>query len=201
MMAHARTDALGGIRMHMAPDVKVWTVDDLADLPDDGQRYEVIDGELFVTPAPALRHQEAIQEFLKLLHPYLAANPVGRLMTSPADIRFSKHRGVQPDLFVAPFINGARPRQWTDIRHLVLAVEVLSPSSIRADRVVKRAMYRDQGVADYWVVDLDARAFERTTPATSSVEVVTDFVQWHPIGVSEPLTIDVAAFFAEVLDG
>ena len=186
--------------MHMAPHAKVWTVDDLADLPDDGQRYEVIDGELLVTPAPALRHQAAVLQLAKLLMPYLDREPVGQLTISPADIRFSKHRGVQPDLFVAPFVNGSRPRQWSDIRQLILAVEVLSPSSIRADRVVKRAMYLDQRVPQYWVVDLDARAFERSAPENDQVDVLTDRLEWHPDGASQPLIIDIHQFFRDVLD-
>lgn len=200
MMAHARTNALGGNSMHMAANVRVWTADDLADVPDDGQRYEVIDGELFVTPAPALPHQEAVGQLFKLLQPYVASQRVGHVMFSPADIQFSKRRAVQPDLFVAPLVNGGRPRQWTDIRGLVLAVEVLSPSSVRADRVVKRAMYRAQRVADYWVIDLDERTFERTTPADPAVEIETTTLRWHPAGASSPLTIDVAEYFAEVLD-
>ena len=202
MMAHARTHALGRIaRVHMAANAKVWTVDDLDDMPDDGQRYEVIDGELFVTPAPAWRHQDAVLQLVRVLDPYVARERVGHLTVSPSDIRFSKHRGVQPDLFVAPLVNRSRPRHWTDVRGLVLAVEVLSPSSIRADCIVKRAMYRDQGVADYWVIDLDARSFERTTPAGSQVEVETRALAWHPRGASEPLIIDIEDFFAEVLDG
>lgn len=177
-----------------------WTVAERDALPDDGNRYEVIDGELFVTPAPTYRHQDAILELATLLRPYLDREPVGHLTISPADIRFSKHRGVQPDLFVAPLVNGGRPRDWTDVRHLVLAVEVLSPSSVRADRIVKRAMYRDQGVEEYWVVDLDARAFERSTPTSAQVEIRTDRLDWHPDGASRALIIDIQRFFCDVLD-
>lgn len=166
----------------------------------DGQRYEVIDGELFVTPSPALRHQDAVLRLAKLLDPYLARESIGHLMISPADVRFSKHRGAQPDLFVAPLVNGARPRQWSDIRHLLLAVEVLSPSSVRADRVVKRAMYRDQGVPEYWVIDLDARTVERCKPANTRVEVEAARLTWRPVGAVQPLIIDVQGFFSELLD-
>jgi Uma2 family endonuclease len=186
--------------MRMAPDVKAWTVDDLAGMPDDGQRYEVIDGELFVTPSPALRHQDAIIALALLIASYLKIQAIGHLVIAPADITFSRHRGVQPDLFVAPLVNGRRPKQLTDIRDLLLAVEVLSPSSARADRVVKRAMYRDQGVAEYWVVDLDARAVERSTPADARVEVATESLVWHPAGATAPLIIDLKRYFADILD-
>jgi len=186
--------------MRMAPDVKAWTVDDLADMPDDGQRYEVIDGELFVTPSPSLRHQDAIGRLHLLLAPYVAIQAIGHLVFAPADVTFSPRRGVQPDLFVAPLVNGKRPRHLTDIRDLLLAVEVLSPSSARADRVVKRAMYRDQGVAEYWVVDLDARTFERSTPADTRVAIAADSIEWYPVGASAPLIIDLPRYFADVLD-
>jgi Uma2 family endonuclease len=82
----------------------------------------------------------------------------------------------------------------------LLAVEVLSPSTARADRVVKRAMFRDEGVAEFWIVDLDARTFERSTPADSRVEVLDLRIEWRPEGASTPLVIDVTRYFADVLD-
>jgi Uma2 family endonuclease len=187
--------------MRMAPDVKAWTVADLASMPDDGQRYEVIDGELFVTPSPALRHQDAILELALRIAPYVVSHEIGHLVIAPADVTFSPRRGVQPDVFVAPLVNGRRPRHVSEIHGLLLAVEVLSPSSARADRIVKRAMYRDEGVAEYWVVDLDARTFERSTPLDTRVEIVTESLQWHPFGAPAPLIIDLERYFAAVLDG
>lgn len=185
--------------MRMALDTRAWTVADLANMPDDGQRYEVIDGELFVTPAPALRHQDAIAALYLLLAPYVAKERIGHLVFAPADVTFSPRRGVQPDLFVAPFVNGRRPRESSEIRGLLLAVEVLSPSSVRADRVVKRALYRDEGVDEYWLIDLDARVFERSTPVDARVESATETLSWLPTGAAAPLTIDLKQYFAEVL--
>lgn len=202
MMAHARTTVLGGtFGMHMALDSRAWTVADLQHMPDDGQRYEVIDGELFVTPAPALRHQDAVMQLVLRLAPYIQAQAIGHLVFAPADVIFSPQRGVQPDLFVAPLVNGRRPRETSEIHGLVLAVEVLSPSSVRSDRVVKRALYREEGVAEYWVVDLDSRTVERSTLRDAAVESATETLSWHPAGAASPLTIDVKQYFAEVLDG
>jgi Uma2 family endonuclease len=186
--------------MRMAANVKAWTVEDLAAMPDDGQRYEVIDGELLVTPSPSLRHQRAITRLFLLLASYVDSHRVGELVMAPADVTFSRRRGVQPDLFVAPLVNGKRPKQLIEIRELVLAVEALSPSSARADRVVKRAMYRDQGVTEYWVVDLDARTFEVSTPTAKGVEIAADSLEWWPPNASAPLIIDVKRYFGEVLD-
>jgi Uma2 family endonuclease len=131
---------------------------------------------------------------------YLERERIGCGFVSPADITFSPTRAVQPDVFVVPLVNGRRPRKFEEVKRLLLAVEVLSPSTARADRVVKRAMFRDEGVAEFWIVDLDARTFERSTPADSRIEVLDAGVEWRPEGASTPLMIDVPRYFAEVLD-
>jgi Uma2 family endonuclease len=177
-----------------------WTADDLEDLPDDGQRYEVIDGELFVTPAPSLLHQRAVFELGRILADYLRAEGVGDLIIAPADVRFSGARSVQPDLFVMPLVNGRRPKRFEEAGRLLLAVEVLSPSTARADRVDKRVLFRDEGVSEYWIVDLDARTFERSTPADPRVDVLVDRLEWRPEGAASSIAIDLADYFARVLD-
>ena len=118
--------------MRMPTLKRRWTADDLADLPDDGQRYEVIDGELFVTPAPSLRHQRAIFELARILADYVESEGIGDMIIAPADVRFSDARNVQPDVFVMPLVDGRRPRRFEDAGRLLLAVEVLSPSTARA---------------------------------------------------------------------
>src|SRR5262249_13014800 len=97
--------------MHMPTLKRRWTVADLEDLPDDGQRYEVIDGELFVTPAPALRHQKAVGLIYHLLFEYCRRERVGFPIVAPADVIFSERRGVQPDVFVVPLIEGRSPER------------------------------------------------------------------------------------------
>jgi Uma2 family endonuclease len=177
-----------------------WTVADLADLPEDGNRYEVLDGRLYVTPAPSFDHQVALQLLHRLIAEYLDREPVGFVLIAPADVTFSDRRGVQPDLFAMPPHEGRRPRRFEDGGHLMLAVEVLSPSTGRADRVAKRTVYREEGVEVYWVVDLDARTFERSVPNDRRVEVLPDRVEWHPAGAERPLVIDVDEYFRRVLD-
>jgi len=176
-----------------------WTVADLEDLPDDGNRYEVIDGELFVTPAPAWKHQRAIAALYSLVAEYLRSGRVGEVLFAPVDIIFSPTRGVQPDLLVVPVVDGPRPQKFADVGRLLLAVEVLSPSSARADRVAKRTLYRDEGVPEYWLVDLDARTVERSTPSEPRVEVVTDVLEWRPDGAATAFRVDLAEYFASVL--
>jgi Uma2 family endonuclease len=187
--------------MRMPMLKREWTVDDLLDMPDDGQRYEIIDGELFVTSAPALRHQEAIAEMHVRLREYLSRERIGHAYFAPADVIFSPKRAVQPDVLVIPLVNGRRPERFEDAGRLLFAIEVLSPSSARADRVAKRALFRSEGVSEYWVVDLDARAVERSTPADPRVEVLVDRIEWQPEGARTPLIIDLADYFIQVLDG
>src|SRR5262245_46670476 len=139
-----------------------WTFADLEDLPDDGNRYEIIDGELFVTPAPAYRHQEAVVELHRLLRDYLRMERVGHAFVAPADVVFSPTRAVQPDVFVTPLVGGRRPEHFDDVRHLLVAAEILAPTTARADRVKKRTLFREEGVDEYWIIDMDSRLVERS---------------------------------------
>ena len=177
-----------------------WTVADLADLPDDGNRYEVIDGELFVTPAPTWTHQFAIDELHRLLRDYVESHGIGYAYFAPADVVFSSKRGVQPDVFVVPAADGKRPRSFDQVKRLLVAAEVLSPSTARADRVAKRTLFRQERVPEYWIVDLDSRTIERSTPDEPRPEILSERLTWLPDGASEPLEIDLAAYFARVLD-
>lgn len=182
------------------PAVQEWTAEMARALPDDGQRYEVLDGELFVTPAPALRHQEAVKLLLLHLHTYLRSHRLGYAMASPADIEFSPRRLVQPDVFVAPPFEGRKPRHWREISTLLLAIEVLSPTTARADRVRKRAIYQGEGIPEYWIVDLDARLLERWRPGEGRPEIVTGTLDWRPVDGAPGLTIDLDALFKEVME-
>jgi len=186
--------------MEMASPTKVWTVADLADLPDDGNRYEVIDGELHVTPAPTSDHQRAVAQLFLLLAPYVEQQRLGEVLFAPVDVVFSEKRGVQPDLLVVPFVEGKRARSSLVLRNLPLVIEVLSASTERWDRVQKRLIYREHRVGEYWIVDLDARAIERSTLDATAPEVARERLAWAPAGSTEPLVIDVEWYFADVLD-
>jgi len=177
-----------------------WTAEMARALPDDGKRHEVLDGELYVTPAPSAVHQRALAFLFRLLDPYVREHRVGDLMWSPADIEFSPRRLVQPDLFVAPLVEGKLPRTWRDIHGLILAVETLSPATARADRREKRRIYMEEDVAEYWIVDLDARVFERWRKGEDRPEILTHSLGWQPRADVPPLTIDLSAYFADVLD-
>jgi Uma2 family endonuclease len=185
--------------MAMPAQPTEWTIDMVRALPDDGNRYEVIDGELFVTPAPSWIHQNAVLELALLLTPYLRAHALGHAIISPADVVFGPRNAVEPDLFVVPLVEGLPPRTWEEAGRLLLTVEVLSPSTRRADRVEKRDLYKRKAVPRYWIVDTDARTVERYLPDDSAPETFTETLEWQPDNAAPPLVIDLPAYFDRVL--
>src|SRR5881392_615255 len=144
LLSHVR---LGVDTMGMVAPV-YYTADMVRALPADGNRYEVVHGELLVTPSPRLWHQTLVTRLLHALATYLDSEPVGLVYASPADISWGREDIlVQPDVFVIPR-DEARTLDWMQIRTLRLAVEVLSQSSQRADRFTKRRLYQEQHVSD-----------------------------------------------------
>jgi Uma2 family endonuclease len=186
--------------MAMPAETTEWTAEMARALPDDGNRYEVLDGELFVTPAPSRHHQRALKRLYDSLNPYVVKHSIGEMLWSPSDIEFSPRRLVQPDVFVAPAGPGIPSSTWRDISALILAIEVLSPSTARADRSQKRTIYQDQRVPEYWIVDLDARVVERWRPDDERPEVLADTLLWQPRADAAPLSIALPEFFAAVMD-
>jgi len=118
---------------------------------------------------------------------------------APADVVvFGPRKFVQPDVFVLPLVGGAPVRAWTEVGRLVLAVEVLSPSTSRTDRGKKRELYRDKGVPEYWIVDTEARTVERWRPNDDAPENLSDTLEWQPDRSIPSLVIDLGSFFARV---
>ncbi|MGQ0766706.1 MAG: Uma2 family endonuclease [Gemmatimonadota bacterium] len=94
--------------------------------------------------------------------------------------------------------SGREPLDWTDFGTPLLVAEVTSPATARYDRVVKRYRFQRSGVAEYWIVDADARTFERWTPDDVRPEVSDESVAWLPPFLKEPLRIDLRAYFRYV---
>ncbi|HKG93624.1 MAG TPA: Uma2 family endonuclease [Gemmatimonadaceae bacterium] len=182
------------------PPNKLWLPEDLDALPDDGNRYEVIDGELLVTPAPSFDHQDVALALIARLSPYVRRHALGRAIIAPADVQLDRRARVQPDVFVAVDEARKRPRRSADVRHLRLAAEVVSPSSARSDRGKKRRLYQRWRADEYWIVDVDARLVERWRPEDERPEVVSGAIEWRPEPAPESLRIDLDALFAEALD-
>mgnify|MGYP001583031036 FL=1 len=183
--------------MPAATDSRYWTPDDVWALPDDGNRYECIDGMLLVTPSPRWSHQELVLAFADRLRTWVNAQRVGRMLIAPADVRLTRTALVQPDVFIAQPRGDGSPAQETDADlRLLLAIEILSPSTARRDRTVKRAFYQHTGV-EYWIVDPDARVVERWLPDDARPEILSESLTWQPAGAREALVIDLVALFTD----
>ena len=184
--------------MGMAEHAPTWTADLVRALPDDGRRYELVSGELIVTPAPRGMHQVAVTELIRRLDPWLRATRLGHLLISPADISLGEDEVLQPDLFVYRTATGRPLRDWSDITELLLVIEVTSPSSARYDRTLKRRRYQRAGVPEYWVVDTDARLVERWRPTDLRPEVLSEVMTWHPPGAASGIALDLRSLFEDV---
>jgi len=144
------------------PAQGAWTYEDYCRLPDDGNRYEVIRGNLYVTAAPIPEHQFTILKLSRYLDEFVSAAGLGMVLTAPLDVMLPAGIGspVQPD--VVFFRKGNEPRR--GMRYCEeapdLLVEVLSPGTRRRDRTVKLKAYRDAGVPEYWLVDPESRTVE-----------------------------------------
>jgi Uma2 family endonuclease len=174
-----------------------WTAERALALPEDGNRYEVLDGELFVTPSPTWGHQSVLEEIGARLGAYVSAHRLGWTRRAPADIVFSTRRLVQPDLFVVPAREDGPPRSWVEVKTLLLAVEVLSPSTARADRHRKRVIYQSEGVPEYWIIDGDARLVERWRPLDERPEIVSGDLIWQPRADLPPFRLPLEEFFSD----
>jgi Uma2 family endonuclease len=181
--------------MGMPDTARRYTVDEVLAFPDDGNRYELVDGELFVTPAPAQGHEIVLVRLAFCVEQHLRSFPgVALMFVSRGDVIWAPGEYVQPDLFVVP--SGEVTGDWRDCQTLLLAAEIVSPSSARADRVRKRLLYQRRGVATYWVVDPDAKVVEVWRPRQDRPEIVTEALRWRVVPEARELVVDVSSLFA-----
>lgn len=182
-----------------ATTARFWLPADLEQFPEgDGCKYECIDGELLVTPAPRVAHVAALVGLGDHLGRFLSDQGLARrVITSTADLRLEPTAVVEPDLFVLRAPATAKTRL-DDPACAVLIAEVLSPSTAKRDRGIKRELYQRVGVPEYWIVDLDARLIERWTPSDERPEILREQVTWTDPVSGAKLVLDVARYFAEV---
>ena len=179
--------------MAMPIPLPTYTVDMVRAFPDDGQRYELVEGMLLVTPAPASDHQVVVVRLAAALEAYL--RPAGlAYVVSPGEIEIAPKLHLEPDVLVFPstFPPGTR---WTKIAGWWLAVEVLSPSSRFYDRDYKLEAYLRVGVQEMWLVDLDRRSVEVSTQGGRRLVLHSDLVRWQPEEMFDPLRLDLAELF------
>lgn len=177
--------------MFMATKLKHWTLEELHRLPDDGNKYELVRGELFVTPAPTPDHETVASRLHRALEAYVADNGLGMVYRPRAVLRFEGSE-VEPDLMVRAEI--PRGVKWEDAPTPILIVEVLSASTWRRDHNQKRSLYMDAGVAEYWIVDLENSAITSIRAGYADVVAKEELV-WSPPDASASLTIDVRRVF------
>ena len=200
MLAHALLCHLEEIQaMHMARklDQFEWTLEELHRLPDDGNKYELVRGELFVTPAPSPEHERIAVVLTEILIDYVRQQKLGRVFHPRAVVRF-RGSEVEPDIMVREWTES--PVGWSEAPVPLLVVEILSDVTRRRDPGPKREFYLDVGVPEYWIVDGDARTIRVIHSGVDDV-VAADALTWSPRGASEPVVIDVRGLFREALGG
>ncbi|HET6681880.1 MAG TPA: Uma2 family endonuclease [Gemmatimonadaceae bacterium] len=169
---------------------KQWTLAEVHSLPDDGNKYELVRGELFVTPCPSVRHESIAARLTRILDPYVEANGLG-LVHRPRAVLRVRDSEVEPDLMVR---QEPPDPDWARAPTPILVVEILSGSTRRRDWNQKRAFYLDAGVAEYWIVDPDARSI--TVIRRDAGDAVSiDRLTWSPPGADAPLIVDLARVF------
>jgi len=170
-----------------------YTIADLEQFPDDGNRYELLGGVLLVTPMAGVPHQAVLGRIHMALTGYLAPSGTA-LLLSPGAIQVGDDTQLEPDLLVIPSQFG-EASSWREIRDWWLAVEVSGPSSRIYDRDFKTRAYLETGVREVWRVDLRERTVYVSRPDGPAHQPYSDRLVWHPPELREPLTIDLATVF------
>jgi Uma2 family endonuclease len=142
------------------PKQGYWTFDEYATLPDDGKRYEIMNGVLIMSPAPEADHQSAIALLTYYLLQAVQFKGLGRVLPSPFDVRLTADRVVQPDVLVVLNANLQRVARKYMVGGPDLAVEVASPSTALYDRLSKFEAYEQAGVSEYWIVHPQEKTIE-----------------------------------------
>lgn len=162
------------------------TVEDLDLFPDDGNRYELIEEEIFVSSTPNLFHQIVVGNIIALVRPFLDRSPIGMIVPGPGVI-FSQISGVIPDLV---FISNEQRSEIASGEKVTgapaLVIEILSPGAenARRDRIAKRQLYAKYGVKEYWIIDSEKRAVEVYVLAGEMLELSAVFTDQDEIASS-----------------
>ena len=172
------------------PARRGWSYAEFARLPDDGNRYEIIGGELFVTPAPRPLHQRVATKLATMLETFVEMHGLGWVVTGPIDVLFGEGDYLEPDLVFL----GVEQEHLLSDRGIEgapnLVVEVLSPTTALRDRGIKRDRYALFGVREYWVVDVDNRRVEVHHLADdphAAPRIAIETLEWRPAGLDGPM--------------
>lgn len=176
-----------------------WDYSDYARLPDDGNHYEVLDGELLVTPSPTPLHQRVSFRLAMLLDAYVTRHSLG-VVIPDVDLLFQTGQFLRPDILVVPESSRAGIRKRGIEMAPSLVVEILSPTSSGIDLVKKPARYGDFGVPEYWVLDPEDKSawVWRYTEGAGGPDQVKGRLEWRAPGAPEPLVIDLDALLQPI---
>ncbi len=136
------------------------TYEEFRRLPEDGRRYELIHGEVLLTPSPNVGHQAALRNLSTSLVNYLAKNPLGQIFFAPLDVRLGADTALQPDLIFISKDRAGIIQEDFIMGPPDLVAEILSPSTAAHDRATKLQIYAEAGVNEVWLIDPRARTVE-----------------------------------------
>ena len=176
--------------MPTVPQEKRWTLEEVHALPEDSNKYELVYGELWVTPAPRDRHETILARLTRILDPYVESQDLGLVYHPRAVFRVGREVELEPDLMVRR-PNPDPEGDWAKAPCPSLVVEAVSKSSRMRDCGRKRDLYMREVIPEYWLVDGDARAITVVRPGREDA-AVTDRLTWAPAGAREPLTFELA---------
>jgi Uma2 family endonuclease len=171
-----------------------WTTDDLDALPDDGRRYELIDGVPIVSPSPTTGHQRIAMLLGAALD---SLCPSDLAATQSVDVRLSRRRSLSPDVLIVTTEATQRNVSHYLPSEVVLAVEIVSPGSLAMDRIMKPALYAEAGIPHFWRVETDRGVRVTTYRLDAGADVYTSTGEFDDvIGVSLPfaMSLPIATF-------
>ena len=166
------------MRIAPIPERTMWTVADVEALPDDGNRYEILHGELLMTSMPSSGHQRIAMRLSVLLVQWCRAH-TGWAVLAPGGMFVSETNWFEPDLGVYPEPESS-DLDWREMPAPILVIEILSRSTTKRDRHRKRPAYLANGVAEVWLIDRHTRTIERWTSASEFPEIHHGSISWSP---------------------
>jgi len=189
---------LGGIAP-LAQHLK-WTYEEFLLFPDDGKRHELIDGEHIMSPSPFTKHQRIVKRLSYALENFLREHFLGEIFIAPMDVVLSDFDVVEPDLL---FIASKHAEIITE-KHIVgvpdLVVEVLSASSRKRDEIIKRRLYEQYGVKEYWIIDPELESVKVYRMDVARFIRVTELSVEQGGALTTPLLPELIILLSEIFE-
>ena len=180
------------------PQQGSWTYDDYTALPEDENRYEIVNGVLIMAPTPTPEHQDIVGEFFSALRTHIKLAGLGRVFMAPIDVDLGPKNVYQPDLVVILNAHLERVTEKKIIGAPDLVVEVASPSTAAYDRLTKYEKYAQAGITEYWIVKPKPRTIEVLVLELGEYRSLGIFrgEQTVPSRIVPDLPVGVERFFA-----